>query len=364
MRSLRKFLLGVSIACLSATSPAQQPGGIAAKTNELPDAPGAMASGGQSVDPMLSASISGTVLDINGGIVTDAKVTLSELGRGNVNSRDRVTLSDRGGRFLFSNLPAGRFSFTIVSPGLETFVSAEILLREGERRELPQIALPIASASTEVQVVVTQEELAQEQVREEEKQRVLGVLPNFYTSYIWNAAPLTRRQKFGLAARSITDPTAFLASAVAAGVEQQENTFSGYGQGAQGYGKRFGASYADASIARMIGSGLLPSVLHQDPRYFYKGSGSKASRAWYAIAMAVIAKGDNGRWQPNYSHVGGSLAGGAISNLYHPAGNRGIGLTIDDALIDTAGNAANNLIREFLLRRVTPNVPYYAKGQP
>jgi hypothetical protein len=277
---------------------------------------------------------------------------------------ERVVTSDTAGNFVFNNVGAGRFRFTIVSPGLETFVSAEIALKPGERRIVPQVALPIASAATEVQVVVTQTELAQEQIDEEEKQRVLGVLPNFYTSYLWNAAPLTKGQKFGLALRSISDPTAFLGAAVVAGVEQEQNTYRGYGQGAQGYFKRFGAAYADDTVGRVIGSAVLPALLKQDPRYFYKGSGTKKSRAWYAIEMAVVKRDDDGRLGPNYSHIGGALAAGAIANAYHPAGDRGVGLTFSNAALETAGNAANNLIREFLLRRVTPNVPGYANGKP
>jgi hypothetical protein len=334
----------------------------------LPDAPGEItmetqATGARPEDTS-AGSISGTVIDINGGLVAGAKITLMEIVAGTQPAVERVVTSDTAGNFVFNNVGAGRFRFTIVSPGLETFVSAEIALKPGERRIVPQVALPIASAATEVQVVVTQTELAQEQIHEEEKQRVLGVLPNFYTSYLWNAAPLTKGQKFGLALRSISDPTAFLGAAVVAGVEQEQNTYRGYGQGAQGYFKRFGAAYADDTVGRVIGSAVLPALLKQDPRYFYKGSGTKKSRAWYAIEMAVVKRDDDGRLGPNYSHIGGALAAGAIANAYHPAGDRGVGLTFSNAALETAGNAANNLIREFLLRRVTPNVPGYANGKP
>ena len=94
-----------------------------------------------------------------------------------------------------------------------------------------------------------------------------------------------------------------------AGVEQAGNTFAGYGQGAQGYGKRFGANYADGLSDTMIGGAILPSLFKQDPRYFYKGTGTIRSRAMYAIANAVICKGDNGRWQPNYSAHSGRAGG-------------------------------------------------------
>ena len=133
----------------------------------------------------------------------------------------------------------------------------------------------------------------------------------------------------------------------------------------QGYGKRFGANYADGFTAIMIGGAILPSTFKQDPRYFYKGTGTVRSRAMYAIANAVICKGDNGRWQPNYSAILGGLASGGISNLYYPASNRsGVELTFENALIGTAEGAVQNLFQEFVVRRLTPRLPHYGAGTP
>ena len=144
----------------------------------------------------------------------------------------------------------------------------------------------------------------------------------------------------------------------AAGIEQAENEFSGYGQGAQGYAKRFGAGYADTVSGTFIGGAILPSLLKQDPRYFYKGTGSKRARALYAIANAFICKGDNGRWQPNYSNVLGSLAAGGISNLYYPALDRdGAELTFENAALGLGASAVANLLQEFVIRKFTPKVP-------
>ena len=246
---------------------------------------------------------------------------------------------------------------------MKSFVSSDIVLRAQERRELPQISLAVAGATTEVDVVVTQTDLAEEQLKAAEHQRVLGVLPNFYSSYIWDAAPLNAKQKFDLALHSITDPVEFLGTGIVAGAEQANNTFSGYGQGAEGYAKRYGAAYADDAIGRTLGSAVLPSLLHQDPRYFYRGSGSVRSRMFYAISRAVVTRGDNGRVEPNYSSVLGSFAAGGIANLYYPAGDRGVGLTLGDALVGTAGHAVDNLIREFLLRKLTSKVPAYENGK-
>ena len=157
--------------------------------------------------------------------------------------------------------------------------------------------MSVAQNVTEVQVVVPRAEVAEEELKIEEKQRVLGVIPNFYVSYISDAAPLDSKQKYQLAWKSVIDPITIVITGAAAGLEQSQNAFSGYGQGAAGYGKRFGASYGDTVVGTFIGSAILPSILKQDPRYFYKGTGTTRSRFFYALANAVITKGDNKKWQ-------------------------------------------------------------------
>lgn len=306
-----------------------------------------------------SSSISGTILDANGATLSGARLILTASdGTG-----EHTQLSGSNGEFTFGELTAGTYKLTIASPGMESFVSSDIVLRAGERQELRQISLAVAGATTEVDVVIKQTDLAQEQIKAAEHQRVLGILPNFYSSYIWDAAPLNAPQKFSLAFHSITDPVEFVGTGIVAGAEQANDTFSGYGQGAKGYAKRYGAAYADDAIGKMIGSAILPSWLHQDPRYFYKGSGSVRSRMSYAISRAVVTRGDDGHAQPNYSRVLGSFAAGGLANLYYPAGDRGLGLTLGNALVGTAGNAIDNLIREFLLRKLTSNVPVYENGR-
>ena len=306
-----------------------------------------------------TGTISGIVLDIRDALVSDARVVL--IGPGG--QEGSVTTSGSDGSFSFANVPAGNVKIKITAPGLESFLSTEVTLRAGEKYELPHIALPIASANSDVNVTVTERELAEEQVKAEIKQRVFGVFPNFYTSFIWNAAPLAPKQKFELAIRSNIDPVAFLTTAGIAGAEQARGRFKGYGDGLEGFAKRYGAAYGDNVIGRMIGGAILPTIFHQDPRYFYRGSGSIGFRALYAIGSAIICKGDNGRWQPNYSHVLGNFAAGGISNLYRPDNDRGPRLAVNNALIHTAGNAVANLIREFALRGVTTKVPDYANGR-
>jgi Carboxypeptidase regulatory-like domain len=306
-----------------------------------------------------SAIISGTVMDANGGALPGATVTLTW----EKSAEQRTSVSGSNGEFAFGELPAGNFTLTATSPGMAPFVLPDIVLVAGERRALPQISMAVASTTTEVSVVVTQTELAQEQVKAAERQRVLGVLPNFYSSYIWDAAPLNSRQKLDLAFHSITDPVEFLGTGIIAGAEQAADTFPGYGQGVKGYAKRYGAAYADDALGRMIGSAILPSLIHQDPRYFYKGSGTVRSRVFYAVSRAVVTRGDDGRTQPNYSRVFASFAAGGLANLYYPRADRGLGLTLGDGFVSIAGHAADNLIREFLLRRLTPNVPNYERGK-
>lgn len=320
--------------------------------NGLPDAPDSLAPGPKASEvsgEKASSSISGVVLDANGGALSGAQVKLTSAK----NSEERTSVSGTNGEFSFSELPAGSFTLTITSPDMEPVAYSGIDLSAGERRELPQISMAIAATTTEVQVVVTHSELAQEQVRAAEHQRVLGVLPNFYSSYIWDAASLDARQKFDLALHSIADPVEFVATGIVAGAEQATNTFPGYGQGAEGYAKRYGAAYADDAIGRLIGSAILPSVLHQDPRYFYKGSGSVRSRVFYAVSRSLVTRGDDGRTEPNYSRLLGSFAAGGLANLYYPRADRGLGLTLGDGLVSIAGHAADNLIREFFLRRLT-----------
>ena len=153
----------------------------------------------------------------------------------------------------------------------------------------------------------------------------------------------------------------FAVTGVVAGVEQATDAYSGYGQGAQGYAKRYGASYADLVTGTFIGGAIFPSLLKQDPRYFYKGTGSTRSRFLYAVANSVICKGDNGHWQPNYSLILGSLASGGISNLYYPEKDRnGFGLTVQNTLVGLAETGAINLLQEFVMRKLTPS----AQRQP
>jgi hypothetical protein len=308
----------------------------------------------------VSGSISGTVVDPSGASIAGAHVILASENQ----STSQDVRSGGDGEFSFSNVTPGHFQLTITAEGFAAQVFSGILHPQ-EIYTAPHIALAVATATTELQINAPGVEVAEEQVREQEQQRVLGVIPNFYTSYVPNAAPLSSKQKFQLAWKTTVDPVTFVLTGAAAGIQQANNEFSGYGQGAQGYGKRYGASYADLVTGTFIGSAILPSILKQDPRYFYKGTGGTRSRILYAIANAVICKGDNGRWQANYSAVLGSLAAAGISNVYYPASDRhGAELTFESTLIGIGTTAAANLLQEFAIRKLTSHVPNHDPAKP
>ncbi len=209
-----------------------------------------------------------------------------------------------------------------------------------------------------VTVFASQHEVAAAEIAAAEKQRVFGVIPNFYVVYSPHPTPLSAGQKFQLAWRSTIDPISFVGSGLVAGVEQGNDTFPGYGQGAMGYAKRYGASFADGAVSTFVGGAILPTLFHQDPRYYYQGTGSNASRVRHAIASVVVCRGDNGKREFNYSNVLGNFASAGISNLYYPASDRnGAGLTVENVAIGTAFGAFGALMQEFVVPRLTPHLP-------
>jgi len=323
--------------------------------NSLLDSPDSQATGEQSW-----GSINGTILDRTGAVNVGAKVRLT---RKHPVLSQEVASGDTG-QYSFSHVPPGSFQITVTAPGFATQVfSAD--LRPGQAFLVPPIVLAVATAATEVRVAAPTVEVAEAQIKEQEKQRVLGFIPNFYVSYVHDAAPLTSKQKFRLALKTAVDPVTFLGTGIYAGVEQAADRFPEYGQGAQGYAKYFGAAYADAVSGIFIGNAILPSLLKQDPRYFYKGAGTTRTRILYAVASPVICKGDNQRWQPNYSFILGSIAVGSISNLYVPAGDRnGAGLIFENALIRIGEGSLGGILQEFVLPRLTPHIRHHKPSQP
>jgi hypothetical protein len=307
-----------------------------------------------------SSSIVGTVRDARGLPLVGAEVRLVQQDS-NVEAKQAT---DTNGAFTFNNVRPGTYHVRVAASGRQPFTSEALAMSAGTRHELPVVVMRLLTKPTTVNVNASPEEVVEAQVKQQEKQRILGLVPNYYTSYIWNAGPMTPKLKFGMAFRTITDPVSLLVVGGIAGAEQYHKTFPGYGQGAEGYAKRFGSTYADTVASRMLGSAVFPVLLHQDPRYFYRGSGSIRSRLTYAVMCAVVARGDNGRLQPNYSHILGSFAAAGISNLYKSPEDRDVGLTLRNGLIITAAAAGVNVMREFLFRNMTPGVPAFQNGKP
>jgi len=350
-RRRRYLALPLCLIAFAHPGPAQQPAHLFAA--DPPNSPSPQLPAPIAVP---TGTIAGTLTDRDGAFIAGASITLIRDPQTPVaGPASSTAISTPEGRFAFPGIPPGPFRLSVAGAGFAPQQTAGEL-HPGESLELPVISL-MPGSTTSIDVTASQTQIAEAQINQEEKQRVVGVFPNFYVSYLSDPVSLDPRQKFELAARTLIDPVSFVLNGVVAGIQQADNTYS-WGQGAQGYGKRFAAAYGTFLTGTLIGNAALPILLKQDPRYFYKGTGSIHSRVLYALANAVICKGDNHRWQPNYSAILGGLAAGGISNFYYPATNRaGVGLTLEGAAIGTGISAATNLLQEFLIRRLTPRIP-------
>jgi len=322
--------------CGSMTSTAQE------QPARLPDAPKAQ-----------SGIIVGTVTDVNNGTVPGATVVLD----GPALKDSRTVVTKDNGFFQFNDVvPGTTYHVTVTAQGFANWNSPDVILKPGQYLILTGSKLGIAQALTTIDVAssaASPEEIATEQVKAAEQQRIFGFIPNFYVNYDGNnAAALTPKLKFQLAAKVLVDPVTVLGVAGFAAINQAADN-PNFQQGAKGYAERFGAGYADGAINIMVGGAILPSLLHQDPRYFYQGTGTSKSRALHALSSPFVCRGDNGRLQPNYSTIGGDLASAALANAYYPQSNRGVGLFLGNFFIGTGQRALANVAQEFILRKVT-----------
>ncbi len=351
MKDLRGLALLLLVGWLAWTARAQS--GAEAS---LPDSPGTSV---QAQAPgQGTGEVKGTAVDSAGNPILGAKVVLSARGLFD----ERTVTAGQDGSYSFAGLPPEQYRVTISAPGFETLMSPELNLHSGEVGTMPRTELKISSTSASVNVTASPDQIAMAQVQEQEKQRVFGVFQNFYTSYIWKAEPMPQKLKYKLAARTIFDPTSFIIVAGIAGAQDIGGS-AGYDSGAIGYGERYGVAFADSVTTRIIGSAILPSVFHQDPRYYYQGSGSIASRSEHAIGSAFLTRGDNGKREINYSHLLGALAAAGIGNYYRPDAGRGAGKVFDTWGVNIGASAIGNLFREFLLRKLEPSVPLFANGK-
>ena len=241
-----------------------------------------------------TGSVTGIVLDNSGASVPGAEVSvMHEDG-----TELHTTMSGANGDFNFTNMPSGSYFVIVNAKDFAVFTSANFVVADQQVYEVPDVSLSVATANMEITVHPT-EFIAAEQIRAAEKQRLMGVIPNFYTSYVVDAAPLTAKQKFRFAVRGTFDPVSMLGVGFGAGIEQATDAYAGYGQGAAGYAKRFAAKFTDGRTSDFLTHAVFPSLLHQDPRYYYQGSGSAKSRLAHAVTSAFLARSDTGLTVPN-----------------------------------------------------------------
>jgi len=296
-----------------------------------------------------SATIIGTATDVNGDTVSNAAVVL----KGSDIHDERTITTTQNGFFQFQGLQPGvPYQISIRAKDFADWTSSTITLEPGQFKILAGIQLRVETERTEVQVHYDPVEVATEQFKAEEHQRVFGIIPNFYVSYDHDAEPLTAKMKFKLALKVSTDPVTAAGVLLVASARQASDS-PNYGQGWGAYGKRLGAISADGFSDIMIGGAILPSLLHQDPRYFYQGTGTTGSRIRHAMLSPFIARNDNGTWGPNYSSLGGDLASSALANLYYPQSDRGAGLVFGNFAIGTAERIGASLAQEFLIGKFT-----------
>lgn len=296
------------------------------------------------------ASIVGSVVDTTGASVAHVQVTLALNGR----AADQVTQSADNGSFSFSNVPPGSYQLSFAAKGfaLKTIPGE---LHPGETANLPPVSLAVGKLTTEVVVTQTQAEIAEAQIKAEEKQRLGGIIPNYFVVYNHDAAPLNVKQKAELTWKLFIDPYVVLSNGIGAAVDQARNANKGFGQGLQGYGKRLGANYADFATSVGVDKFVMPALFKQDPRYFYKGTGTKSSRFFYAVSRSVICQGDNKKAEFCYSSFLSRFGTGFLTNYYYPRADRDTNAQVlEGGAISIGAAAASNLFQEFIARKLTP----------
>ena len=295
-----------------------------------------------------TGTILGTVVDTTDDPIPSAKVVL----QGAAGDRLTAVTKDDGG-FAFNQAPAGvAYQITVTAEGFADWNSS-ITVEPGQSQTLAEIKLRILAVQRAVTVSYSSKEVAAQQLKAEEQQRVLRFIPNMYVVYEPHPEPLTTSMKFHMAYKDLTHPVFFFRTAAWAGIQQARNNPDEWRQGAEGYGKRLGAGFVDGVSGSLISNAILPSLLHQDPRYFYQGTGTKKSRALHAMLAPVICKGDNGAWQPNYSQWGGSLIGYSLSTVYYPSSDRTAGHVFQTFGIDMGLHVVGSLAQEFILGKFT-----------
>lgn len=293
-------------------------------------------------------TIIGTVLDPSGAAVPQASVVLGGRNPGDV----RSSVTQQNGFFRFDSVKAGiPYHLTVSAKGFAKWTLSDITLKPGQYFIAPDIKLRVADVEVTVTVVPT-EQVAVQQVKAQMQQRIIGFIPNFYVVYEKTPAPLTPKLKFDLALRFLVDPVTMAGFGFNAAM-YQIGGYPSYDQNWKGFGQRLGATFAGGYTNVLVGDALLPSLLHQDPRYFYQGTGTTKSRLLHALSRPFVIKGDDGRSEFNFSGIGGDLASGAIANAYYPDKDRGAHLVVRSMLIGIGGRMVNAVFQEFVLHKFT-----------
>jgi len=311
----------------------------------LPVALSAQSTEGSDTNP---GRILGTVTDINDDPIPDATVVL----KGPIADNRHTLMTKDDGVFSFQDVTPGiSYQITVTAEGFSEWDSS-ITLEPGQNKTLAGVKLRFEGKQRTVIVAYSPRQTATQQLKAEENQRLLGFIPNMYVVYETDPEPLTTKMKFDLAYKSLTQPVFLGWTAAWSGIQQAANT-PNYPQGAVGYGKRLGANLAGGVTEGLIGNAILPSLLHQDPRYYYRGNGTKKSRLAHAMSAPFVCRGDNGHLQPNYSTWGGALISNAIATTYLPGSNRTADHVFGNFGIGLGMHVVSSLAQEFILARFT-----------
>jgi hypothetical protein len=292
--------------------------------------------------------VSGIVLDASGAAVAGAQVSLLH----NEGRLLQTLTSGAQGEFAFEAVPSGFWRVKAAAAGFTPFETPDFAITAQQVYVVPDISLSISPVTADVTVRPT-EVIAAEQIKAAREQRLFGGFPNFYVSYVPDAAPLTPRQKLSLAAWDTFDWSSLQGAAIRAGLEQATNAHAGYGQGMSGYGKRWAAVMAGQVSRDLLSHYVFASALHQDPRYFHKGTGTRRARFLYALGSVVIARSDSGKPMPNYAYLLGDMSSAALANAWYPRADRSVRGIFVNAAIGMAGRAAQAVMRELVEKRPT-----------
>lgn len=346
------LVLCVATQAQETTAPGSAPGDAkpAVASQLLPSEP--------APDPQ-PAEMNGTVTDTNGDLIPGATVDLD----GSSPADHQSQAANDSGFFQFAGLkPGAPYHITVSAKGFQNWTSPTIVLTPGQFFNVTDIKLKLEGNVSSVTVYSSTEQIAAHQVEIEEQQRIMGFIPNFYVVYdAKNAVPMTTKLKFQMAFRVSIDPVSIFGAATLAGIDQAGNT-PNYRQGAIGYGERFAQTYADGLTDVMFGGAILPALLHQDPRYFYQGTGTVKSRLMHAMEAPFVCPGDNGKNEINFSSMGGDLISSSISNAYYPPSNRGANLVFEGFALSTGERVVSTVIQEFLIKKLTPGAKRQDSG--